>query len=57
MRRDKTDKEKWISEAAYYKSLRRGFNQGFENTDWFEAEQKFNELMKTRIKPGLVRIT
>ena len=57
MSRDKTEKKKWISDAAYYKSLSRGFNQGFENKDWFEAEQQFNELMKKRIKQGLVRIT
>ncbi|MCK5189369.1 MAG: DUF2934 domain-containing protein [Methylococcales bacterium] len=57
MNRDKIEKKKWISDAAYYKSLNRGFNQGFENQDWVEAEQQFYELMKNRIKPGLVRIT
>ena len=57
MNRDKIEKKKWISDAAYYKSLNRGFFQGFENKDWFEAEQQFNELMKKRIKPGLVRIS
>ena len=56
MNRDKIEKKKWISDAAYYKSLNRGFNQGFENQDWVEAEQQFYELMKNRIKPGLVRI-
>ena len=56
MNRDKIEKTKWISDAAYYKSLNRGFNQGFENKDWFEAEQQFNHLMNKRIKPGLVRI-
>ena len=54
---DKIEKKKWISDAAYYKSLNRGFNQGFENQDWVEAEQQFYELMKNRIKPGLVRIS
>ena len=57
MKRDRIEKKKWISDAAYYKSLNRDFNQGFENEDWFEAEQQFNELMKNRIKPGLVRIS
>ena len=57
MNRDKIEKKKWISDTAYYKSLSRGFNQGFENQDWFEAEQQFYELMKNRIKPGLVRIS
>ena len=56
MSKDKTEKKKWISDAAYYNSLNRVFNQGFENKDWYEAEQQFNELMKNRIKPGLVRI-
>ena len=57
MNRDKIEKKKWISDTAYYKSLNRGFNQGFENQDWVEAEQQFYELMKNRIKPGLVRIS
>ena len=57
MDKDKIEKTKWISDAAYYKSLNRGFNQGFENQDWVEAEQQFYELMKNRIKPGLVRIS
>ena len=56
MNRDKIEKKKWVSEAAYYKSLNRGFNQGFEDKDWIEAEQLFNELMNKRIKAGLVRI-
>jgi pentatricopeptide repeat protein len=57
MSKDKAEKKKWISESAYYKSLSRGFIQGLENKDWFEAEQLFNELMNKRIKPGLVRIS
>lgn len=56
MKRDKTEKKKWISDAAYYKALSRGFNQGFENKDWLEAEQQFSESMKKRVKAGLVRI-
>ena len=57
MSREEIEKKKWISDAAYYKSLSRGFNQGFENQDWIEAEQQFHELMKKRIKVGLVRIS
>jgi len=57
MDKDKIEKTKWISDAAYYKALSRGFNQGFENKDWIEAEQQFNALMKKRIKAGLVRLT
>ena len=56
MSKNKTEKNKWISDAAYYNALNRGFNQGFENEDWLEAEQQFDELMNKRVKPGLVRI-
>ena len=54
--KEKTHKDKWISDAAYYKSLDRDFNPGLENKDWVEAEQQFNELMKKRIKSGLIRM-
>jgi len=57
MSKDKTEKKRWISDAAYYKALGRGFNQGLENKDWLEAEQQFEKLMNKRIKPGLVRIS
>lgn len=29
-----------IAEAAYYKAEQRGFMPGFEELDWFEAEQE-----------------
>lgn len=29
-----------IAEAAYYKSEKRGFEAGFENQDWIEAERE-----------------
>ena len=49
-------KDEWIAEAAYYRSLDRNFTPGSEDKDWIEAENKFNDLIKKRIKPGLVRI-
>lgn len=49
-------KEKWISDAAYYKYLNRGFTPGSADKDWLEAEQEYHELIKKRIKAGLVRI-
>lgn len=48
--------EKWISDAAYYKSLERMPMPGLETRDWLEAEQEYRQLMNKRIKSGLVRI-
>ncbi len=49
-------KQKWISDAAYYKSLERDPMIGSERIDWLEAEQEYQLLYKNRIKFGLVRI-
>jgi diphthamide biosynthesis methyltransferase len=49
-------KEKWISDAAYYKSLARRTTPGLETQDWLEAEQEYEQLMKKRIKSGLINI-
>lgn len=49
-------KEKWISDAAYFKSLQRDLTQGLENQDWLDAEQEYKRLMKKQPKIGLVRI-
>ena len=35
------DRERWIAEAAYFLSQRRGFVPGYELQDWLEAEQAF----------------
>lgn len=48
--------QKWISDAAYYNSLKRESKLGQEDKDWLEAEQQYCELMKKPIKTGLVRI-
>jgi len=49
-------KQKWISDAAYYKSLARVSKPGSEHWDWLEAEQEYKVLVKKRVKSGLVRI-
>jgi hypothetical protein len=35
------NRDKWISEAAYYKALARGFEPHEEVKDWLEAEQDY----------------
>ena len=35
-----------IAEAAYYKAERRGFEPGYEMTDWLEAERELEAGMK-----------
>jgi len=47
-------KERWISDAAYYKSLERDVNVDLESRDWLGAEQEFDRLMSVRAKSGLV---
>lgn len=49
-------KEKWISDAAYYKSLERDAKVGLESQDWLDAEQEFERLMGSRVKSGLVKL-
>lgn len=49
-------KDKWIADAAYYKYVNRGFRPGFALTDWLEAEREYDELLKKRVKAGLVRM-
>jgi len=49
-------KQKWISEAAYYKSLERVTKTGTASRDWIEAEQDYQLLINKRIKSGLVRL-
>lgn len=33
-----------IAEAAYYKAMQRGFNPGFEEHDWLEAESELSTV-------------
>ena len=57
MSNNQVQKHKWISDAAYYKSLKRILDPGSESRDWFEAEQEYRELNKKSIKSGLVILT
>jgi ribosomal protein L2 len=36
------DREARIAQVAYYKAESRGFEEGQELQDWFEAEQEFS---------------
>lgn len=54
MNKKQLQKHKWVSDAAYYKSLKRILDPGSESQDWFEAEQEYRELNKKCIKSGLV---
>jgi Protein of unknown function (DUF2934) len=38
-------RQQWISDAAYFKAEARGFVQGYEITDWLEAEQDYTEML------------
>lgn len=52
-------KQKWISDAAYFKSLERQVTmemKGSERNDWLEAEQEYQLLDNQRAKLGLVRL-
>lgn len=51
-----TSKQKWISDAAYYNSLAPDNKQNVAEKNWLNAEKKFNDLMKKRVKTGLTRI-
>lgn len=35
----------YIMEAAYYKAEKRGFEQGFEQQDWLEAEEDIKRCL------------
>lgn len=41
-------RHQWISEAAYFIAERRNFRPGFEDDDWFSAEQQFQTRMLMR---------
>lgn len=42
------DRMRLIAEAAYFKAERRGFSNGGELGDWFEAEAEVNALLDSR---------
>ncbi|MCK5871010.1 DUF2934 domain-containing protein [Bathymodiolus platifrons methanotrophic gill symbiont] len=56
MPQNHTQKQKWISDAAYFNALNREFKPDMEIKDWIEAEHQYHELIKKRVKSGLVRI-
>jgi hypothetical protein len=41
-------RQQWIAEAAYYKARARGFEPGYEESDWLEAEQEYEQAHSTR---------
>jgi hypothetical protein len=38
----------YVAEAAYYKAEKRGFEPGYEEQDWLEAEHEIEELLIER---------
>lgn len=48
--------QKGISDAAYFNSLNREAEPGQEVKDWLAAEKLYHQLMKDRVKTGLVKI-
>jgi len=40
---DFPNREARIAELAYYKSVHRGFDPGYELDDWLEAERELSE--------------
>lgn len=41
-------RHQWIAEAAYHKARARGFEPGYEESDWLEAEQEYEQAHSTR---------
>ena len=56
MSKNEVQKQKWISDAAYFNSLKRPFKPEQDILDWLEAERQYLEQMQKRVKSGLVRI-
>ena len=42
---DNNPRQQWISDAAYYKAVARGFAPGYEVSDWLEAERHYTEML------------
>ena len=57
MSKNQVQKQKWISDAAYFNSLKREFEPDQNLQNWLDAELQYQELMQKRIKSGLVRIS
>lgn len=42
------DRQRFIAEAAYFRSEKRGFIEGSELADWIEAEAEIDALLDSR---------
>ncbi len=42
---NRLDRQQLIATAAYYRSVRRGFDGGYEVQDWLEAEAEIDGLI------------
>lgn len=51
-----TEDRHWITEAAYYKALARGFAPNHDYEDWLEAEQDYQKRLAKHAKNGLVSL-
>jgi hypothetical protein len=40
------NREQWICDAAYYKSVSRGFDPHYELSDWLAAEQDYLTMLQ-----------
>jgi hypothetical protein len=38
------EREQWVSECAYFRAERRGFEPGLELDDWLAAEHEYDLL-------------
>ncbi len=57
MSKTKSAKQKWISDAAYFKSLKRStVSVGSDYRDWLEAEHDFDIEIQKRVKSGLRKL-
>ena len=57
MSKNQVQKQKWISDAAYFNSIKRQLKPCQDVQDWLVAEQQYLDLMQKRVKSGLVRIS
>ncbi len=45
------NREQWISDAAYYKAVSRGFDPYYELSDWLAAEQDYLTMLQLNDSP------
>lgn len=48
--------QKWIADAAYFNYLNHDSTPNQQLNNWLGAEVKYYQLLKNRIKSGLVRM-